>query len=202
MWKTPAELHAILNDAPAALLVFAVILDFVGEFTKKESIRTAGFWSLIGGTAGAILAVLSGLLAESWVEHGETAHALIEQHERFALITTSLFIILAIWRLYRRDKLPDVERKIYLGVAAGGLALIVWVGHLGGQVLFRYAGGIPTAVMEAAIRDRQTEHTHAPDEEHDNTPDAEQPNSTAGEGGVTGGEGEVHVHDDGSEHID
>ena len=43
-------------------------------------------------------------------------------------------------------------------------------------------------LMEEAIRDRQTEHTHAPGEEHDDTPDADQPDSTAGEGGVTGGE--------------
>lgn len=188
MWDTPAELHAILNDAPAALLVFSVVFDLAGEFTRRESLRAAGFWSLIGGTVGAILAILSGLSAEEWIEHGDAVHSLIEQHERFALVTTSLFVMLAIWRLSRRGLLPKLERRLYLVAASTGLLLVAWVGHLGGQILFRYGGGIPPAVMRSALADIERGHTHEPGEDHETAlEELDELGEAAGNPGTGGG---------------
>lgn len=166
-FDTPAELHAALNDLPAALLFASVAFDWAGSATKKDSLKSAAYWCLIVGVVGAILAVLSGLSAEGWVEHGGNTHRFIERHETLAIATTVFFGVLAGWRVFRANDLPGKERPIYLGVSTIGLGLLMWVGHLGGTLVFRQGLGVPSSVMTEALIDRDGEHVHAPGEEHD-----------------------------------
>lgn len=164
---TPAELHAALNDLPVALLFASVMFDWAGSVSKKDSFDSAAYWCLVLGVAGAILAVLSGLSAEDWVEHGGDTHLFIEQHETFAITATVFFAALAGWRIFRRDTLAGKERSIYLGISTLGLALLMWVGHLGGSLVFQQGLGVPSEVMREALSDRDGEHEHAAGEEHD-----------------------------------
>jgi uncharacterized membrane protein len=167
MWQSAAEWHAALNDLPPALLVASLVFDLVGSATKREGLKTAGFWTLIAGAAGAVVALVSGLLAEDTIEHGESVHRVMERHEAFAITATIVFGLLAVWRIWRRGNLPGQERAVYLVAATLGTAMVVWVAHLGGTIVFRHGGGVPTPVMQEALRERTGEHEHAPGEEHD-----------------------------------
>ncbi|MBI2072674.1 MAG: hypothetical protein HYT81_06515, partial [Gemmatimonadetes bacterium] len=81
LFDTAAEWHAALNDLPPALLLASVIFDWLGTATKRDSLKAAGFWALVAGVVGAAFAVASGLRAEGSIEHGETVHRVMEQHE-------------------------------------------------------------------------------------------------------------------------
>jgi len=169
MWDTAAELHAALNDLPPALLLASVVFDLLGDATKREGLKVAGFWTLVAGTVGAAGAVVSGLVAEKTIEHGEAIHRVMERHEFLALSVGGLFLVLAAWRIWRRGNLGPAERPSYLVAATVGALGILWVAHLGGTIVFRHGGGIPSAVMQEALRERTGEHEHAPGEEHDTT---------------------------------
>jgi len=171
MWETAAEWHAALNDLPVALLLASIVFDLTGAVTKREALKAAGFWTLVAGAAGALVAMVSGLRAEDTIEHGETVHRVMGQHETLAITATIVFGVLALWRIWRRGALAGVERTVYLGAATAGVALVVWVAHLGGTIVFRHGGGIPTAVMQEALTERTGEHQHAPGEEHDEPSD-------------------------------
>lgn len=166
MWETAAEWHAAINDLPPALLLASVLFDLLGSATRRDGLKVAGFWTLIAGAIGAVGAVLSGLIAEDSIEHGEAVHRVMETHETLALSVAGLFVALAAWRLWRRGNFKPAERAPYLVAATVGALGIIWVAHLGGTIVFRHGGGIPTSVMEEALRERTGEHEHEPGEEH------------------------------------
>lgn len=167
MWQTAAELHAMLNDLPATLLVLSVVFDLAGSATKREALKTVGFWMLVAGAVGAVLALLSGLAAERSIEHGGAVHLVMKRHETLAITATILFGGLAAWRIWRRGHLSPKERPTYLTMAAVGALLVFWVGHIGGTIVYRYGGGVPTTVMEGALADRTAGHSHDDGAGHD-----------------------------------
>ena len=73
------RLHAALNDLPAALMLVAVLFDLAAAVTRRASLRTAGFWTMVGGAAGATLAVVSGLQAEDHIAHGARRKPLLHK---------------------------------------------------------------------------------------------------------------------------
>ena len=166
-WQTVAEAHAALNDLPAALFVASVVFDLLGSFTKRETLKAAGFWTLVAGAVGALAALWTGLAAENSIEHGEAVHRAMETHKTLGISVTILFGGLAAWRIWRRGNLRGEERATYLMVAGAGALVVIWVAHLGGNIVFRQAGGIPTSVLEASMAERSAEHAHEPGQEHD-----------------------------------
>src|SRR5258706_9627447 len=108
------RLHALLNDLPSALLVTAVLFDLIGTLGKRPSLRQAGFWTLIAGAIGGVLAVVSGLQAEEHIAHGSAVHEIMEHHEKLAFITLAVFGLLALWRIFRDTRMGNGERLLML----------------------------------------------------------------------------------------
>lgn len=181
---TAAQWHAALNDFPSILFLVALGFDLAGEATKRDSLRTAGFWTLVVGAVGAIAAVVSGLVAERTVEHGGSMHLLMERHETLGIALTVLFVGLAAWRIWRKGRLGPKERPTYLSVSTVGVLGILWTAHLGGTIVYEYGGGIPTRALEDVLRDRAAGHVHEGGAAHEHgpgeTPD-HAPTDTAGQ---------------------
>ena len=149
-----ARLHAAANDLPPVLLPMAVLFDLLGAFLKRESLKAAGFWTLLFGVVGGGLAIITGLLAEDATPHGAQAEALMSTHETLAYIVVGLFAILAIWRLLRRGVWSEKEQPIALTAGVIGIALVVVQASFGGRLVFEHGVGIPTPAIESALQDR------------------------------------------------
>lgn len=160
-----ARLHAALNDLPAALLLFSVLFDFLGAVNKKDSLRAAGFWCLLAGLAGGLLAAGAGLMAENSVEHSARAHEIMETHQTLALVTLAVFAVLTAWRL-RHPTLQPRQQALYLVVGVVGVILVVATGRIGGELVFDHGLGISTRTMEGVIAERQGSHEHGATHEH------------------------------------
>ena len=158
------RLHAALNDLPAALLLVAVLFDLVGTVTRRPSLRTAGFWTMMAGAVGGALAVLSGLQAEEHIAHGEAVHQLMGTHEDLALITLGVFAVLALWRIFREKRMASAERAVVLALSVVGLGFVVATGVYGGKLVFEHAAGIPSPVLESELHERTEGHHHHGDE--------------------------------------
>jgi len=148
------RLHAALNDLPAALLLVAVVFDLLGAVLKRDSLKAAGFWTLVLGVLGTGGAIVSGLMAEDATPHGADAHAAMETHETLAFIVLTIFGILAAWRLLRRGVWSDKEQPVALTAGVIGVALLVVTGMVGGKLVFEHGVGIPTATLQSAIVER------------------------------------------------
>ena len=147
--------HAVLNDFPATLLVVAVLFDLAGAASKRESLKWAGIWTLWAGVIGGWAAVVAGKLAEDSLEHGEAIHELMEQHERLALISMGVFTVILAWKMYRRFMLPAAEEAVTRILGVVGVAGLIWVGSIGGQLVFEHAAGVSNERLRAELRDRR-----------------------------------------------
>lgn len=154
------RLHAALNDLPAALLLLAVLFELASVILRRPSLRIAGYWTLVTGAVGGVLAVLSGLQAEEHIAHGEAVHRLMETHEELALITLGIFAVVALWRIVRENRMGGTERGVVLVLSLVGLGVLVTTAVYGGKLVFDHAAGIPTPVLEAEMHERAEGHHH------------------------------------------
>jgi uncharacterized membrane protein len=176
------RLHAALNDLPAALLLLAVLFELASVILRRPNLRVAGYWTLVSGAVGGVLAVLSGLQAEEHIAHGEAVHELMETHEKLALITLGIFAVVALWRIVRESRMGGTERGAALGLSLVGLGVLLTTAAYGGKLVFDHAAGIPTPVLEEEIHERAEGHHHGAGEEadeHDETTPADSAHDAA-----------------------
>lgn len=160
------RLHAALNDLPVALLLVAVLLDLLAVVTKRQSFRQMGVWTMLVGTIGGAVAVLSGLQAEEHISHGEAVHRVMETHEELGLITLGVFGVLTLWRIVRERRMGATERALSLVLSLGGVGALVATGVYGGKLVFEHAAGIPTEVLLRELQERTEDHQHRSGQEH------------------------------------
>ena len=154
------RLHAALNDLPAALLLLAVLFELASVILRRPNLRVAGYWTLVTGAVGGVLAVLSGLQAEEHIAHGEAVHELMETHEKLALITLGIFAVVALWRIVRERRMGGTERGVELVLSFAGLGVLLATASYGGRLVFDHAAGIPTPVLQEEIHERAEGHHH------------------------------------------
>ncbi len=168
------RLHAALNDLPAALLATAVLFDLLAALTRRPSLRQAGFVTMIAGTIGAGLAVLSGLQAEEHIAHGEAVHEIMKTHEKLALFTLGIFAVLVLWRILRERRMTAGERTLSLVASLAGAGVLVATGVYGGKLVFEHAAGIPSEALEQELHERAEGHHHHGGEAEEHEPTGEE----------------------------
>ena len=151
------EWHAALNDFPVVLILSSVVFDLCGSSRQRDALFWAAYWCLIGGTAGAIVAAVSGLLVEDDIEKTAEVRRLIETHETLGLSVAGLFIALSAWRIWRKNAFTPTERQSYTVAAIAGALALVWQSHVGGTMVYRHAAGISSDVMRTELRERATD---------------------------------------------
>ena len=159
--QSAAQWHAALNDFPSLLFIVAFGFEIAAAVTKRESLRTVAFWSLMIVAAGGLLALVSGLRAASTMDHGGSVHLVMTRHQTLAVTVMVLFVALAGWRLWHRAAMATGERRAFMTLSGLGVVLLLWTTHLGGAVVYEFGGGLRTEVLEGALQERQREHAHA-----------------------------------------
>ncbi len=186
------RLHAALNDLPAALLLAAVLFDLFAAATRREGLRIASFWTLMLGVLGAAAAVISGLQAENHIAHGEAVHELMGTHEKLAFVTTGIFAVLALWRLFRESRMGQAERALALAFGLGGAGVLTATGVYGGKLVFEHAAGVRSEVLTEELHERSEGHHHHGegedhgDEDHDHAEEAHERPAPAATGDSAG----------------
>jgi uncharacterized membrane protein len=183
--------HPFIVHLPLVALLLAVLFDVVGAWRsgpRWRDIATVLWWI---GLVGTVAAMVTGLLAYSRVDHSDPAHETMTLHRNLAFVSSAVLLATAAWRWQR----PFSRAAAALGVV--GAAGLAGVGYLGGDLVYRHAVGIPTAVLRQ-VRDERVgfdedemrpgatshdtltagsrqdssraatkPHTHAPGKEHD-----------------------------------
>ncbi len=148
------NVHPLIVHLPIALLVIAVVADFLGLVLKRFTwIKPAALWLYVFGALGTVAAYFSGKEAAESVSFPAPAYPVVSIHADLALYTMLFFSIYALIRLFLAWKKYDQKTAISIvlfAVAAGGLGLVQQTAERGGELVFRY--GVGTKAQLAPVK--------------------------------------------------
>lgn len=136
-WQLP-PLHPVLVNFTAALIPTSFVFDVLGRATRKESLRTAAWWTLLFAAVVTPFTAIAGWL---WLRSmADMDHPQMAIHRWLGTGLAVTVVPFALWRgwLYRRGTAPGWR---YLLSAVVVLAALVYQGDLGGTMSFGGGGG-------------------------------------------------------------
>ncbi|MCW5896293.1 MAG: DUF2231 domain-containing protein [Bacteroidetes bacterium] len=136
------NIHPLIVHLPIALLTFSFLFDILGLLTRKEEFERTAWWGLLAGTIGLVLAVATGLWAESNTLISNAAREHFNLHQQFAFAATALYSFLLLWRVASRTRLPDAKRKASLILSFFGVILIWTTAWYGGELVYTFGVGV------------------------------------------------------------
>lgn len=168
------NLHPLFVHFPVALLTTSLFFFAVAIIFRSSNWETAGRFTLYTGTAGALLAVLTGLVAYNSVPHMENVHEIMLAHQRGGYFILGGSIVLSLWRLIQRDLLLSRVKWFFLiGMFILNFTLAA-SGDLGAQMVFLYGVGVKTSEKVAPEKPKvftldQLQQDSAPHNSHEHT---------------------------------
>jgi len=124
--------HVVLIHFPIALLIVAVVFDYVAQRTKNRSLAAAAYFNLLFAAISTVPVVATGLAAWQWALEGQKLKGILLMH--LVLGCTSSVLIWVVffihWRARRRDQ--ESLPKYRLVIEAIAVVIVVLTGHLGG----------------------------------------------------------------------
>jgi len=154
----PLDLHPVVDHFTVALLIVGVLTDLVASlFPLRNWIRYMALTLMILGAIAAGASYFSGDMEADrvWNALGDPAKAVLHRHAMLAQYGAIAFGVLALWRILVEAGVLAGTRSIYLIIAIIAAGLLLYIGHLGGVLVYTYGTG--TALMAAEQSPTPTE---------------------------------------------
>ena len=157
-----SNFHPMIVHFPIALIFVAFAIDLLGKILKREKLLYAGTVVTLFAAAGALAAVISGLVAEDTGWHPASVGEMLETHELMGFITLGLVAVMTIVRLALHDKLKGTIG--WLPVIIGGLAIVFvsYGGYLGGEMVYTHGAGVKASENCAKAKIDSEDKTKTP----------------------------------------
>jgi len=150
------NIHPSLVHFPIALLSVFFLLELLGSLFRREKLREAASIMLYCGAFGAAAAAAAGLVAASFVPHGQDVHEIMEWHEWLGLTVASLAAVLALWRWLVKGILIGMAKAFHLLLATIMVVCMVFGADLGGLMV--YGHGVAVRKLQDSTLSEQHQH--------------------------------------------
>jgi len=138
--------HPALVHLPIAFVLLSVGADLAARMTKTEprraAFRTVGFWSLLAGLAGGALAIAAGYLDMNRAALAPETREFVDLHETIGWVLGIGLAILSAWRWLIWHRGQMTINTAYLVGAFLVLAVTLFQGWYGGQMVYAYGAGV------------------------------------------------------------
>ncbi|HNV27027.1 MAG TPA: hypothetical protein PKI21_12190 [Nitrospira sp.] len=136
-------IHPMVVHFPIAFLLASLLFDLIALRWRGQECRATSLSLLALGVLAALVALLTGHLAEEAVEHsGTIPKQAIETHEELAFAAFWVFAgllgvkLLSYWGWMRERAL------LVLFIGVGGSVLLLVASYYGGDLVYRYGAGV------------------------------------------------------------
>lgn len=132
--------HPIFVHFTIGLLSISALFYLAGAVLKKDNLLIVARWNLWIGALITVGTVLAGWYAYNTVSHDGPSHTAMTDHRNWVLTTAAVFILLALWALWKQRGAKTVSSLFVVIVllAAGMLAV---TGYKGGEIVYRHGIG-------------------------------------------------------------
>ena len=138
--------HPVFVHFPIALVLVSVGLHLVAPLVParwREQCLLVAHWNLWLAGAAVLITVATGWQAFNGVEHDDAGHAAMLEHRRWALVTSGLVLVLAVWSGWRRYRHRHTG-VLFSGVLVMAGALVIITAWHGGELVYRHGLGVRT----------------------------------------------------------
>jgi uncharacterized membrane protein len=146
------DLHPVVDHFTISLLVVGVLIDLVANLTPTRIwLRYTALLLMILGAIAAGASYFTGGLEANRVYDAmsEPAKLIFGRHAKLGTYMAIVFGVLAVWRiLIQGVTFFAGSRSIYLIVAIVAAGILLYIGSLGGKLVYTY--GVGTALMGPA----------------------------------------------------
>jgi uncharacterized membrane protein len=148
------QLHPVADHFSMALLVVAVLVDLaVLVFSQRLWLRYTALTLMVMGAVAAAASYATGDLEGDrvWDMVGGKAKDVLKLHAQYGYYLMYVFAALALWRiLIQAFAFMERTRQIYLAFAVLAVAVLIYQGSLGGELVYTY--GVGTGAMAAGAQ--------------------------------------------------
>ncbi len=139
------NLHPLIVHFPIALLTVAVLCELLACFRKSPRLNDAALIIAIAAAVGALLAVVTGLLASNTVPAISETRLAFESHATLGYLVLASALAFAALKLAGRLLNTDrfLMAQIIVGVA--GVILTFMAAREGGELVYRHGVGVMNA---------------------------------------------------------
>jgi uncharacterized membrane protein len=137
--------HPLVVHFPIALILSATALLLAARLLRSEALAasaaTVGTWNLCLGAAAALFALATGLSAVLDLDVSTAARQAISLHLKWAMLTTLLLVLLAVWR-GAGSAARSRPSWVFLIVLFAASAALSFTAYRGGKNVFEYGIGV------------------------------------------------------------
>jgi uncharacterized membrane protein len=137
--------HPLVVHFPIALVLSATALLLAARWLRNESlagtVATVGTWNLCLGAGAALVALATGLAAVLDLDVSDAARHAISIHVKWAMFTTLLLVLLAVWRGAGTASRSRPSWIFLIVLIAAGAALS-FTAYRGGMNVYEYGVGV------------------------------------------------------------
>lgn len=139
----PPTIHPMVVHFTIAILYLAVLTEVIAFVRNDRFYERAGFILLGLGVLATVAAGVAGAISEHFDIMTPQVVAMLATHRTAGELTGVLFLIVWTTRLITRYNWPDKRIPWYtLLMSLAGLALLTYVGSLGGSLVYNHGLGV------------------------------------------------------------
>ena len=142
---TLPPIHPALVHLPIAFVVLSFFADLVAKWTRRESLRHVGLWSLIAALPAGGVTIAAGYWDMNRAALDHETQEYVHLHLRIGWILAAALVVLTGWRWRVRQQARKVVTAPYLAGSFLVLALTLFQGWFGGELVFSHGAGVAAA---------------------------------------------------------
>ena len=143
-WRTEV-FHPLSVHFPIVLLLMATLFKLVGLWSSKLTWDHGGRLMLLLGVIGVWIAIYTGNLADGIVSRKLCDPTVLKEHENFAYTTAWIFtaaLVIEVLMYYVELLKTRIISAILVVLMLGGTGTLMYVGHLGAELVYQQAAGV------------------------------------------------------------
>ena len=156
--------HPVFVHFTIGLFSISALFYLAGLLLKKEHLLIVARWNLWMGALVTIGTVFAGWHAYNTVAHDGPSHAAMTDHRNWALVTASVFVLLALWTFWKQRGAKTVS-PIFVVIILLAAGLLAVTGYKGGEVVYRHGLGVMRMPMVEGDGGHGS-HSHGSGHEH------------------------------------
>lgn len=147
----PDTIHPIVVHFAIAMVLFAVLCDVIGYFTRNTRLYEVSWWNLFFATISIFIAIIFGQIEAGLAEPYAAAELTLNLHTLLGWSLSGILAAVTAWRYVLRSRNPKSLPLPFLGVGVLLVGLVCVQVYLGDVLVWVY--GLHTVPVVEATRE-------------------------------------------------